>query len=168
MGALLVTIVGGLVVEYTKDFPITRWIAGAFSAFFAWLGSQWLVRTWFLLLLGLFAVAVVVLVAGIGVTRRRNAVARWRNYTRDTFDGVNWYWRYLDTRPEQFVAECPKCSYQMKIDNETRLGNYTGRTTVVCGDCGYEVPFEGTPYELQDRLTKLVQRNLRAGKFLLF
>jgi hypothetical protein len=162
LGGLATAVLGGLIVEWTKDFPVLRACLAFITGAWRWLVAPGSLPHWLILVLTLSTAGLIALSTFL-VLRRADPT---RTYTSDSFSEIEWQWVYTgdSINPDDVVPICPKCSYQMTFMDAS---NYAvgPRTVVVCDDCGYRRQFEGNDYAVRERVIKLVQRNLRTGNY---
>jgi hypothetical protein len=162
LGGLATAVLGGLIVEWTKDFPVLRACLAIITAAWHWLLAPGSLPHWLILVLVLCTVGLIGLLTLL-VLRRADPT---RTYTSDSFLEIEWQWVYTggNIYPDDVVPICPQCRFQMTFMDAS---NYAAvpRTAVVCEDCGYRRQFEGNHYAVRERVIKSVQRNLRTGNY---
>lgn len=158
---LFVTVVGGLIVEVIKGFPLLRWTVAIVEGTARWLGTPVPVPRWSVVLFWMLLAALV----WLGVNRlRREAGPAWLRYREDDFLEFRWRWGYFG----QSIAEgtitpyCPHCMCQMIF---TAASAYTSvpHTQILCQECGYNRTFDGIAMELRQRVGRLIERSIRTG-----
>ncbi len=161
---LVVTIGGGLAVEFLKGFPVLGWIGNALGRLANWLGSPVTIQRWVLIS---FWIMLILFVGAIVRRFRRPAGPTWLAYQTDHFLDVTWRWQYFGNSVAEgtVVPYCPKCLCQMVFVNAS---TYTAvpRTAVTCDECGYSRQFEGYPNDIRNRIGRLVERSINTGTWL--
>lgn len=162
VGGLATAVLGGLIVEWTKDFPVLRAVLTIATSAWRWLLAPGSLPHWLILLLVLSTIALFGLLTSM-VLRRADPT---NGYTSDTFLDIDWQWVYSNGTiyPDAVVPLCPKCRFQMSFIDASNY-SVVPRTAVVCEDCGYSRQFEGNHHAVKERVIKLVQRNLRTGNY---
>jgi hypothetical protein len=157
----VVAVAAGLVVEWTKDFPVLRWLGRVLVVLVGWLRTPYLVERWYLGVLSLLALALLL------VTLRRalpvsNPIP-WLSYTRDTFLGIEWQWSYTSSGqfdPHSLLAVCPSCQLMLRFGDVATFAAVP-RSAVQCPECGFHKEFEGDLASVRDRVTRLAERKVR-------
>jgi hypothetical protein len=160
ISSLAVTVLGGLIVEWWKDFPILRWTEDSLAAIWRWLRVSVVLERWSLYILLLMAAALcLVVVLGL---RRKGTVGHFTNYTTDKFFDIVWFWRYNRDQidPTSFIGICPKCDLQL-VYADSSTHRAVPHTSMVCNECGYSQQFDGRSSDLQHKLSLRVDRELR-------
>jgi hypothetical protein len=162
LSAVTVVVVGGLMVEWIKEFPVLGYLWSLSTRLLSFLSGGITVPLWLMATVSLLSLAMVFIV----VSRLRRIQGRpvWRNYIEDDFLDVTWMWRYSYNQIVDLVPMCPRCSYQM-IFADGSTWRALPRVVIACQDCMYQVDFEGTPYELESRVRRLIERNIRTGNY---
>ena len=170
LGGLLLAVSAGLIVEWTKDFPLSRWLIDRAKelwevvvTFGHWLAPPAWIPFWVATLLVGFALLTIVGM-GLWLWVRHLGRSAFTSYRSDSFLGVQWHWNYIAGRVDEHTlsAICPRCSYRM-VYGEARAFQMASRTRIYCEDRGYEQEFEGELGDLRRRVVLLVDRNLRLG-----
>lgn len=126
-----------------------------------WLTSSITIPIWFFLLLllgtvGLLLMMILITIVGKSKTRETD-------YTSDIFLGLRWRWRYGKSGIYSLACFCPKCDLQVYPCN-TSSYNVVPQIAFKCEDCGHVLAtFDTTHDELEDRVKRYIQKNLRTG-----
>jgi hypothetical protein len=86
------------------------------------------------------------------------------SYTEDVFFGVRWRWRYVDGSGVSLLgAYCPKCDLEMQpmVPQHQFIGPYVFFRCEDCGEAVAQIPAQSMR-ELEDRIRRTIQKNLRA------
>lgn len=161
--ALLTTVVGGLIVEWTKAFPIFSWTGQRLVVVWGWLRADYSVERWYLY--ALFLLACLFLIRLVAENIRSAPPASWLEYRSDTFLGIEWHWDYFanQVEPTSIYGICPRCQLRLSFVNPSEY-RAIREIAVRCLDCGYTKDFEGDIDILRDRLERLIERNIRGPK----
>jgi hypothetical protein len=89
----------------------------------------------------------------------------WKEYVCDEFLGIKWRWIYSpwEDRPVNLAPFCPRCDFQIF----PRASGYvaTERVDFPCENCGFTRSFDMTYDELENRVHRSIQLNLRNGSW---
>lgn len=158
--ALFVTVLGGLIVEWVKGFPFSKWLATGAVAAFAWLRVPMVLERWYFYLL--FCLSGCLCLLGVARVVKRDSSYQFTDYQTDTFLGLKWLWRYSHNRIDSrsFQAYCPDCDLRLTITDAEAYMRPT-QTQIVCTECGYAQVFDGGAEQLERKLELLVDREIR-------
>jgi len=86
------------------------------------------------------------------------------DYVKDSFFGLTWRWRYGQTGIYSVVPCCSRCDMQVhpRLDHVSTLSTLTGYH---CDNCGQHVSLEGDHQNIEDKVTRQIQRKLRSGEW---
>jgi hypothetical protein len=159
--ALFVAVIGGLIVEWAKDFPFLHSAGAAVTRAVSWVGQSVLIRRWQLGALLLITAAVIG--GTIWLLMRRLYHEDWTDYRSDVFLGIKWRWSFAFGDVINLVPYCTKCDFEMRFYNAAVFAAVP-RTGLQCDDCGHQLLIEGNSAALLERVEKLIHRNVRARK----
>jgi hypothetical protein len=145
-------VLGGLVaqgwVHVVRKTPTPNWLLGV------------------LILLAVPSLLAVGAICWQAVFPHAPAPPSWSDYTTDHFVGLRWRWRYSDSgRPYELVTFCPSCDYQIYAKN---VSPYAAVPQIEfwCDVCGQAMAQFHEPLEsLESKVERLIQQNIRTGKF---
>jgi len=120
------------------------------------------ITNWILILLILISALSVIIFIKLLVSSRLD----WKNYTSDSFFGVSWHWKYSsDGSILNLYSCCSECDYQIFSKN---ISGYNSISKLVfhcdCCDSVTDI-FDGEQYELESRVKRLIQKNIRTGQW---
>lgn len=123
-----------------------------------------------LLLSGGTLIALTALSRGISVfnAEKKGAEPTWEDFTQGRFEGLLWYWEYLDSTIISLTACCPKCKCQLRehYGVTTKKGQYGGKLewNYMCEACKKTVlVLDGDPDNLKQTVRRLIGQKLRSG-----
>jgi len=157
--SLVVVVVGGLIVESLKDFPLSRWVGRGARSIWEWLHQPFTVQRWYLYILGGMAVGLVLLAMRRVLGRRQPP---WvRTYRSDRFLELDWKWNYWGNQVQEGTVTpfCPRCGTEMVYSRDGPLG----RTIIGCTECNWYPVFEGYPNDIRNRVFRLATRSITTG-----
>lgn len=163
LGGLVVTVIGTVIAEQFKNVAIFGPLWRAVLAAWDWLRDPVGVAHGLLLLLGLAALAGLIIAVRALLPEPTDPMLA---YTKDRFYGIDWLWWYdgRTVRAHGIVPICPECGLQMTM---ALSSSYYGpsRTLVACEECGFKKELPGDELDVRDRVLKQIQRNLRDGVY---
>lgn len=168
--AITATVIGGVILSMLGFFPTllhAAWDAtvDGFSVTQVWLGSDFTIPIWLLLLLltatGVLGVLIISNVWGRFRSEKDDADP-WLRYTADVFFGAKyeWRWGWRDDMAdiENLRAHCPKCDYSMVTSYDYRRES----TRLICDDCNYRgESSSGSEKDLEFRVRNKIERRCR-------
>jgi hypothetical protein len=88
----------------------------------------------------------------------------WRDYTEDEFHFIQWRWK-LDAsgHPKIIKPFCCACDLELDIDGDNH--SLVPHTVYACACGKTNMPFNARPYEVRDRIIKLIERKIRNGEW---
>lgn len=164
LGGIATAVVAGLIVEWTKDFPVLKFAGRALGSIWRWLLAPTTLSHW---LLTLLILATVFFAGAFFLRLMAEAASPAERYVSDRFLDIDWQWSYSGGQiyADNMIPICPRCSLQMTFADASSFA-VVPRTAVICEDCKYSQEFEGNVYSIQSRVIKLAQRNLRTGAYM--
>jgi hypothetical protein len=90
----------------------------------------------------------------------------WFAYTTDVLLGIRWRWRYSASgNIFDLASYCPACDFQIYAKRADAF-RAAPRIAFSCECCGSHIAdFDGLPEELENKTTRLIQKNLRSGEW---
>lgn len=170
----IATVVGGIVllmVDWVRNgvLDVLLWMWGAVVAGYDWLGRDYAVPTWLLVIIAPLALAEVLHIGGKFWPKRGPT---YKDYTEDHLFGSVWRWQWGGGDLIHLWAFCPSCDGELVYDDSTcnRLvfSSYDPpcETHFICEKCGGSVKskIDGDKYSALARVKREIRRRLRVGE----
>ena len=154
-------VLAGLIVEWTKGFPVLRFLGRAARELWNWLRSPLMVERWFLYLA---LVGASLLLIGTVARRVSRRAPKWLKYRKARFLELDWRWEYFGSEiaPGTVTPYCPKCLCQMVFE-DVNLTSAKPFTMVNCTECDFGIGFDGWASNLRERIARLAEREITTG-----
>jgi len=89
----------------------------------------------------------------------------FKYYTKDSFLGLLWCWRYAGNQIDNLHSLCPHCEYQILPKNSSSYSAAPGYE-YSCDDCGYSAGLiEGYPENLNQKVKLKIQKTIRTEQW---
>lgn len=133
-----------------------------------WLGSASEVWNWLLLVLVAISLVVAYVVIRLYIESRTESIAplTFRDYRKDHFEGLDWYWSYNAVDAIILLHPCcPQC--QLQLEGKYQYSGHGGlRITYTCESCNaVRAKFEEHEDSVKDRIQRFIQQKLRTGSW---
>lgn len=162
IAGLVAAIIANIVAEKTTHFNLFAIFAKGFIAFWHWIIHPVSLPLWMAVLLPISGV--VFMRAVYWRISRSAKPAAWLLYRKDEFFGVTWIWTYSGGEINQLVPLCPRCEYELE-NHPMAFYKATGLVTLNCGNCGFQKSLDEPIYNVEDRVRRLIARNIRTQEF---
>jgi hypothetical protein len=143
---------------------ITLWRVGWLD----WLANSVTWPVWALILLAFSIPAVALLVLWIcSLLEAQPAVPDWQDYVSDNVFDVDWHWRYVAGKLDEFEFSpfCPNRACMCRLQPESRGYAIAQAVSLVCPHCGYRRNFDFDWDRLRHNVVFEVERRLRTGEY---
>lgn len=149
-----------LLVAYLKDLPVGKWLLDLAHWLWHWMTAEYSIQHWYAWALGVGTVAFFVR----WVTRDLlHPAVTYEDYDSDNFLDIRWKWEYSGgmLMSGSVTPYCPDCHCRMVLGSASTY-DVIPRVGVRCGECGFSRDFAGYASELQNRVGRLVEREIES------
>jgi amino acid transporter len=168
VATILLGTIGSMVATALFDWRLPPWLMKPATADNAAVpkgtpeetATDWHRTGWLLAGIGGTVVAILVVIACLGVDVSRNPVIA--DYRKDMFFGLTWRWKYYGEKIVSLACFCPTCDRQLKIQEVDRWPSVYALVCAVHGELHRPT---GDIHEFLDDATREIHLNIRNGNW---
>lgn len=166
---IIVTVVGGVLLAGAIWFcqkylpPLFEWARGLVTALWGWISTDHGIPGWLIIL-----IMPCIIYCGFALwglfSSQASAVIHWSDYKAGTFFSMMWRWNYRGGTITSPIPYCLTCDTQIIAEQHSGflMHDPISKTVFECEHC-HRVEFttSGSFEELQDKVTRQIDRNIR-------